>query len=285
MAESQPLVSVVIPAYNAEHYIAQAIDSVLAQTYNNIEILVAYRDSADNTRSAIESYLAAGKIILVHQSGKGLSNGRNVAIARARGEFIAFLDVDDLFLPEKIAKQVDYLLAHPKCDACYVGIRHFRDDDVATLLQLNYVYYSGDDVLPNLLRKSFIAPSTVMVRRKTIDRIGLFDETLRRSEDWEYWARLVQRGAVFCFIPEFLAKIRLHADSMSSGWNSKREERETNIKILNGLRARMPVEERRRVGIDRAIFRQRAQLWYIYVGNYVPPLQWLHQWIQQRRFQ
>jgi glycosyltransferase involved in cell wall biosynthesis len=279
-----PLVSVIIPAYKAEPYITDAIESVLAQTYQPIEILVAYRDSSDGTKAILDRYATAKKITIVHQEGKGLSNGRNGAIKHARGEFVALLDADDLFLPTKIEAQVGYLTAHPECDACYVDIRHFKDHNLTALLELQYTYYSGDAVLPNLLKKNFIAPSTVMLRRTIMDRAGLFDEALTRSEDWEYWLRLIRNSAMICFLSQTLGRIRLHSDSMSSGWRSKLEERKTNIHILKNLRAQLPFEHCRPADIDRAIFRQQMQLWYIYLGIYFPPLQWLHQRIQNNRF-
>ncbi len=282
-SEGKPLVSIIIPAYNAAHYIAQAIDSALTQTYTNIEIIVAHRDSGDGTMAILEPYIAKKTIIYLAQDGKGLSNARNVAIRHARGEFITLLDADDIFLPERVAKQVEYFLAHPKCDVCYAPSWYFTDSKPKDLLKLNYAYYSGDAVLSHLLNRNFIAPSNVMLRRSVIDRAGFFNENLRRSEDWEYWLRLTHQGAQFCFIPDILGKLRIHADSMSYSWTAKMEERKINLGILNELRAVMSLEERRRVRIDRAIFRHRVLFWYTSVGNHFLPLQWLHRWIQRNR--
>lgn len=283
MSESQPLVSVIIPAYNAAPYIAQAIDSVLAQTYPHIEILVAYRQSSDGTETVLQPYIATQKIICLTQEGRGLSNARNVAIRQARGEYIALLDADDLFLPERIVAQVEYFRTHPNCDVCYVDAWHFMHEQPEALLKLNYVYYSGGVTLLHLLRKNFIAPSTVMLRRSVIDRAGFFSEELRRSEDWEYWMRLAHRGAQFCFIPKVLGKIRLHADSMSYSWAAKMDERAVNLRILQSLSREILPEERRSLGMDRAIWYHRLLFAYTYSGNYFSPLQWLHRWIQRNR--
>src|ERR1700722_15750951 len=143
MSESQPLVSVIIPAYHAAPYIAEAIDSVLGQTYQHIEIIVVHRDSGDGTDAVLKPYLSKKAILYIEQEGKGLSNARNLGIRRAHGEFIALLDADDIFLPEKIEKQVGYFEKHPHCDVCYSGAWHFMDGKPDMLLKLNYTYYSG----------------------------------------------------------------------------------------------------------------------------------------------
>ena len=116
MSKENPLVSVIIPAYNVAPYVAAAIDSVLAQTYQPIEIIVVEGNSKDGTRAVLEPYIEKKLITYLHQEGKGLSNARNIGIRQAKGEFVALLDADDIFLPEKIEKQVGYLIAHPDCD-------------------------------------------------------------------------------------------------------------------------------------------------------------------------
>jgi glycosyltransferase involved in cell wall biosynthesis len=283
MATEQPLVSVVIPAYNVGPYIAQAIDSVLAQTYTHTEIIVVAGKSTDNTLLALEPYINKKLIAYIEQPGRGLSNARNLGIRAAHGEFIALLDADDIFLPHKLEQQVGYLMTHPDCDVCYCDIWHFRNDAPEKLLKLNYIYYSGSAVFPNLLKKNFIAPLTVALRRSAIDHVGLFDETYLRSEDWEYWVRLAYHGAGFYFLPEILAKSRIHPGSMSSGWHVKAEEKQTALRIFESLNTEMSPQERRRYHMGIVLFRHRLKLWSIYVGNYFPPLQWLHRWIQQNR--
>jgi len=283
MPEERPLVSIIIPAYNVASYVRDAIDSALAQTYKNIEIVVVNDGSTDATAEVLEPYRESGKIIYIFQKNRGLSGARNTGIRVAKGEFVALLDSDDIFLPEKIEKQVGYLLAHPDYDVCYCDVWHFRDDAPEKMLKLNYAYYSSDAVFPNLLKKNFILPLSMVMRRSAIVRAGLFDETYRRSEDWECWVRLAYRGSKFYFLPEILGKCRIHPGSLSHGWSVKAGEKETTLRIFETLRQKMSPEERRRYHMNRVVFRHRLKLWCTYFGNYIPPLQWLYRWLQQNR--
>ena len=151
------------------------------------------------------------------------------------------------------------------------------------MLKLNYTYYSGDAVFPSLLKKNFIAPLTVVLRRSIIDRVGFFDETYPRSEDWEYWVRLGYHGATFYFLPEILAKSRIHPGSMSSGWQVKTEEKKTTLDIFEALNARMSAGERKKYHMGVVLFWHRVRLWYTYIGNHFPPLQWYYAARQRKR--
>lgn len=279
----QPLVSVVIPAYNAAAYIAEAIDSVLAQIYKNIEIIVVEGDSTDGTKSVLNPYIEKKLITYMRQDGKGLANARNNAIRASHGDFIALLDADDVALPEKIEKQVGYLQSHPTCDICYCDFWYFNHAAPEKMLKLNYHYYSGAEVFPNLLKKNFIAPSDVVFRRSIMDRIGLFDENYRRTEDWEYWVRLAHHGASFCFLPEILTKIRITPSSMSQVQSGQIADKTMELRIFTTLRDKMSEEERRRYHMGSVIFRHRFKLWCMYLVNDVPPLQWIYRWLQRNR--
>src|SRR3989344_3204500 len=110
--QKNKIVSVIIPAYNAGHYLGEAIESALAQTYPAVEIIVVDDDSTDNTQEIAHWYSAERNIIYIHQENKGLSAARNAGIHAAQGEYIALLDSDDIFLPSKIERQVAYLESH-----------------------------------------------------------------------------------------------------------------------------------------------------------------------------
>ena len=111
---NNPLVSIVIPAWNAERYIKEAVDSALNQTYPSTEVIVVDDGSIDGTRAILEPYLATKRIIYIYQVNKGLAGARNTGIRAASGEYIALLDSDDLFLPQKIEKQALVLKEHPE---------------------------------------------------------------------------------------------------------------------------------------------------------------------------
>jgi glycosyltransferase involved in cell wall biosynthesis len=283
MAQEQPLVSVIIPTHNSAKYIKEAVDSVLAQTYSPIEILIGDGHSKDGTREILEPYIKKDLVSFFYQEGKGPGDGRNAALKHAKGEFVAFLDSVDIFLPTKIERQVAYFQAHPECDVCYCKPNHFYDDAPEKLLTLDYTYYSGADVLPHLLRRNFIAPSMLMARRSAVLRTGLFSEIHLRSEDWEYWVRLAYRGAVFGFLPETLLKIRVHRGSYSDGWEAKSAEKKISLRIFGELYRAMSHKERWRYHMGTLFFEHRAKLWYTYLGNHFPPLQWLPQWLLKNR--
>lgn len=277
----QPLVSVIIPTYNAASYIREAVDSALAQTYQNFEVIVVDDGSTDNTAEVLAPYIKEKKIIYIHQENKGLPAARNTAIKASHGEFVALLDSDDIFLPNKLERQVSYLMQHPECGVCYCEFTHFYEENPKKLFRLNYKYYSGDDVFPNLLRMNFIGPLGVVLRRSEMDRVGLFNETYRRSEDWEYWLRLARHGVRFEHLPEVLAKYRMRKTSMSSDWSSEIQRKATTLRFIEATNAAMTPAERQRYGMPAILRMHRGKLWYAYVGTHFPPFRWLRTWRQK----
>ena len=151
---NNPIVSVIIPAYNVEKYIRNAIDSVLGQTYKDIEIIVVDDGSTDGTKKSLEPYIKDNKIIYLYQNNRGLSGARNSGIKTAKGEYIALLDADDLFYPSKIEKQLIYMENNKDCDFCYCDVRFFKEEEPDNILKSHYKYYSGK-VLKNLFEANF----------------------------------------------------------------------------------------------------------------------------------
>ncbi len=279
----EPLTSIIIPAYNAGKYVGEAVESALAQTYPNIEIVVIDDGSTDDTSAVLRPYAERGAIVYVRQENRGLSGARNAGIRRARGEFIALLDSDDIFLPRKIERQVADLAAHPECGVSYCRAVHFYDGDPGRTFDIAYRYYSGGEVFPHLLRMNFINPLTVVLRRSAIERAGLFDESYRRSEDWEYWVRLAYAGIEFRYLPEALGRYRMRHDSLSYGWSSEVQRKETVVRIFESLNARMSPAERSRWGMRWILLRHRMKLWYAKAATWAPPLKWIQLWMQKRR--
>ena len=278
----QPLVTVVIPAYNAAAYIREAVDSALAQTYKNIEVIVVNDGSTDGTARIMEPYAREKKIVYIEQPNKGLSGARNTGIRSAKGEFIALLDSDDIFLPTKIERQIGYLLNHPQCGVCYCDLLHFYEEEPGKLLKLDYRYYSGDEVFSHLLHANFINPLSVVLRKSEIDRVGVFDESYRRSEDWEYWMRLVRHGVRFDHLPEVLAKYRMRKTSMSYDWKSEIQRKRTTLQIIESMNATMTPAERKKYDMLAILRMHHAKLWYAYAGTYFPPLRKILRWKQQK---
>lgn len=210
---SPPLVSVVIPAYNAATFVRMAVDSALSQTWTVREVIVIDDGSADNTGNMLATYGDA--IRVVTQPNGGLSNARNRGIREAAGTFVAFLDADDRWLPDKLARQVELMQQRPT-----VGF-----SSTCTLVETPDGSPSGRWDCPRvegaLLRTLFLrngsvpgSGSGVMVRRELFDEAGLFDESLRSLEDIDMWMRLAAVSDYAC-IEEPLTVIVKHPDSMS----------------------------------------------------------------------
>ena len=277
------LVSIIIPTYNAGKYIKETVDSALAQTYKNIEIIVVDDGSTDDTKNILAPYIETGKVQYVFQQNKGLSGARNAGIKIAKGEYIALLDADDIFLPEKIEQQVNHLEKNPGCDVSYCDLYHFWDEEPDKLLKLNYKYYSGAEVLPRLLEKSFIAPLTVVIRKSVFGRFGYFDENLKRSEDLDFYFRLAYGGAQICFLPQILAKLRMLKKGNLQSVESQPQVKLTILQVIQNLNDKMTLEDRQKYHTAFYLkkYRLKVALAYLMVGNkqeaknYMPFWVWL----------
>jgi glycosyltransferase involved in cell wall biosynthesis len=190
-----PRVSVVIPAFNAERTLARAVDSVLAQqgVEDTAEIIVCDDGSTDRTAEVLEQY--GDRLVVVRQENRGRGAARNACLARARGEFIAFLDADDKWVPRRLAIGLNAALTHPDCDVFY-GNALVMDGAGTIYRAMNGEWHVGHSgwVFPYLLRHNFVPLPTVLVRRTAVDAAGWFDESLRRSQDLEWLLRLSVRS-------------------------------------------------------------------------------------------
>lgn len=223
LTESRPQISVVIPAYNSEAFIRQAIQSVLAQSYTNHEIIVVDDGSSDDTQSVLGEFGARIKCLC--QPNRGCSAARNAGILAARGEFICFLDADDEWVPEKLELQAAFMERHPE-----VGLLFADEDEIEaksgavlcrSLVGRSPFYpdilkgQAKGDAFSKLIIENFIPTSTVMIRRECFFRSGIFDETLRVSEDRDLWSRIAATFAV-AFLPQTLGRKRVHPRNISS---------------------------------------------------------------------
>jgi glycosyltransferase involved in cell wall biosynthesis len=208
----QPTVTVVIPAFNAERTIAHTLRSVLGQTFGDLEILVVDDGSLDGTVQAAAS-IADGRIRVLTQTNGGAASARNAGITAARGEFVAFLDADDLWLPHKLERQVSLLRANPPADAVQTSA-YFVDDELH-LLSVETCVDAGDDLARCLQFLNLPAfCSAVMVRRATLFEIGMFDRGLVILEDWDLALRLARRNGLRS-LAEPLVLYRVHPGNRS----------------------------------------------------------------------
>lgn len=216
MDSIRPTVSVIIPAYNAERWIGEAIASVLSQTYRELEIIVVDDGSSDATCRIVKDY--GDSVIYLHKSNGGQGSARNTGILNATGQYIAFLDADDAWLPTKLEVQMKVLGGNSDLQWVYSDALVFEG---VTGRQL---YVMGDKtkmqfggVLRPLLLHDFIPSSTPVVKRAVFDHVGLFDEalSLRGVEDWDMWLRIAARCEVG-FVNQPLVRYRVHATSTTS---------------------------------------------------------------------
>lgn len=211
----EPLVSVVIPAFNAGKYIGDALGSIVSQSYVNHEIIVVDDGSTDNTESLInENYPS---VRLMRQRNLGPAAARNKGIINSKGKYIAFLDADDVWLPEKLEKSVKALEADSAAalvysGRCWVG-EYLQPIDIKDKPE----FYSGD-VYYELFMGNFISTTSVVVVRKSVfDELGLFneDQQLRVCEDYEMWLRIADRFPIRS-ISQALVLYRLHTSNTHS---------------------------------------------------------------------
>jgi glycosyltransferase involved in cell wall biosynthesis len=207
-----PKVSVIMPVYNGERYIVSAIESVLAQTYKNFEIVIVNDGSTDNSREKLSAYRQLPFVQYIEQDNRGVAAARNTAIRKATGELIAFLDQDDLWLPEKLDIQVDYLRQHTDVPLVHANLGHINENGEP--IQVIW----PTDVEGSCFRELFlwnrIAVPTVVVRRQCLSEVGLFNENLAGSDDYDMWLRIAQRFPIGR-IARVLALYRFHGKNVS----------------------------------------------------------------------
>ena len=232
------LVSVIIPCFNHEDYISETINSVLDQSYSNIELIVVDDGCTDGSRAILENY--GSTISLLEHSGrvnKGQSAAINISLKSASGEFIAILDSDDLFCPTKIEKQVAYLTNHPDVGAVYSNGMNIKADGTPmyTLYPEGKQPIIGPD--PVLENCAYNLPSNTLVRKSVFDKAGFLDESLRSAQDHDMAIRVAEVAPVG-YINEVLWAYRRHDASIS---HTRTLERWINgFKILDAAVKRYP---------------------------------------------
>lgn len=210
-----PMVSVLIPAYNVAAFIGAAVESALTQTLSDIEVIVVNDGSEDDTRQILEPY--QDRLIYHEQANRGLAGARNAALTRATGRYIALLDGDDYWAPNRLELMVSALEADPQagwatCDSYLVRDGH----------PTNQTWYSRapgwgfrtDDQDYWITQHNFVNIHT-LIRSELFERHGRFDESLRSAEDWDLWIRFLFGGERVALVPEPLAYYRLRPGSLS----------------------------------------------------------------------
>ncbi|HJD55965.1 MAG TPA: glycosyltransferase [Rickettsia endosymbiont of Pyrocoelia pectoralis] len=206
-----PTVSVIIATYNRDKFIGEAVQSILNQTYKDFEIIIVDDGSNDSTKEIIAS-LKDPRINYYYQENKGRSKARNKALELARGKYITFLDSDDLYLPNKLEIQVDYM--EKNSDIYMIYTSAYCIDEVGNSLKHKYEAKTSGRIYKDI---AFFVPvtitlPTVMVRREVFEKAGNFDEVMYRFEDTDMWRRISKHYEIGA-ISEFTCKLRTHSDN------------------------------------------------------------------------
>lgn len=257
---TRPTVSVIIPSYNYAHLIAQTLESVRSQSYEEWECIVVDDGSTDNTEEVVAFYSKQDpRIRFIHQSNQRQAAARNTGIKNSAGAYLHFLDADDLIEPRKLELQVAYLEQHPEVDITYSGVRYFTRDNLSErLLSRQYSSWedaglwmpeisgAGKSILPSLLRNNIMVVNSPLIRRRAVDQVGLFDVGLTPVEDWDYWIRCAAKGLTFRFDDFEEARALVRAHQLSSSKDQRRMLRAT-LRMRKKLAALLVDEEMRQL--------------------------------------
>lgn len=228
-------VSIIIRAYNRGYIIGDAIRSALSQTYRNYEILIVDDGSTDNTRQIVEDFSNDRIRYLCHEQNRGVGAACNTGISAATGDFVAFLDSDDLWKPTYLERQIAFFLAHPEVNAVFSDVEIIEASrSIPSLIALMHCFqkllgnhrqtkeriFTSREMYLCLLEEVPIKPTALVIRRDIISKAGLFDETWRSGEDWEFLLRL-SRIARFGYIEDSLAVQRRTPDATHLKWKEQ----------------------------------------------------------------
>ncbi len=233
MTEKNPTVSVVIPTYNRAYIINQTIQSVLAQTYPDFELILVDDGSRDNTQEVVNKFNDSRIRYIQHERNAGVSAARNTGIEAARGEYIAFLDSDDEWLPEKLEKQLKlFQQSEPQVGAIYTWLCFINEhNEVKRVRNPEHRGFLGENLLyANLLG----TPSTMIVKRECFDKGVRFDSRLRCSEDWDLYLKLAQHYE-FEVVPEVLVQYRDYHHKANRATTNRRATTNSQVVIEGHL--------------------------------------------------
>ncbi len=204
----QPLVSVVIPAYNAAPYLEAAVKSLQAQTYPNLHIIIV-NDGSSDTTAEVADRLAAhdARLEVIHKANAGVSAARNDALRAVKGDYVCFLDADDAYLPQKVEKQVQFLEAHPELDLVYSD--NYNGDEHLCPVGAAVSNHPPVPFKQAFMYRNWFSPIAPLLRASLVKKVGLFDASLHGGEDWDYWIRALEHTD-FGYIAEPLGIYRHH---------------------------------------------------------------------------
>lgn len=305
MSEHQPLVSIFMPVYNQEHFIAEAVESAMNQTYSNVEIVIGDDCSTDRTWEIIDSYRRANseKIIAFrNKENLGVSGNCNEVLSRCKGEFIIFHAGDDVLLPEKVEKQVSLMLSSTSCILCHHRVEVFDsasgfiiDSGKQASRDIRGLQGDARAVLENYVKRGAgIVGQSVMIRRASISKIGYRNDLL--NSDFVFWVDVLANnlGNVL-YIDEVLSRYRKHGNSITSQEGVLYMDMEKSLSLIASkyeFLARSAAKQKGRIRYQKAIYlidqgeyriARRLLLEHVSYGvhSWKWLLWWSYSWIRQ----
>jgi glycosyltransferase involved in cell wall biosynthesis len=209
-----PRVSVLLPTYNRAHFLIEAIQSVLRQSLVDLELIVVDDGSSDETQAAV-SHIADPRVRLLRQDHRGTATALNTGLAAARGQYIARIDDDDVWLPHLLATEVAVLDAHPEVGLVYGRCEMMAADGSPTVGGRGFPLKFPEDSFRSLLYADYTVSITSIIRRACFDRVGAWDQSILLSEDWDMALR-VARHYPPRFVDDIVARVRRHAGNSTS---------------------------------------------------------------------
>ncbi|MFW6096863.1 MAG: glycosyltransferase [Chloroflexota bacterium] len=254
--ERRPRVTVIIPTFNRSAWLKEAVYSVANQTFTNIELIVADDGSDDDTPEIVSQFPYPVRHLRLAHSGRP-SVVRNRALDASRGDLVAFLDDDDLWVPEKLEEQVALFERRPQLDFVYCDARAVNAAGQLSGPLLSPPQKQPERLFDALLASCFIYPSTIMASRQRLLAAGGFDESLPIVEDYDLWLRLAYQGRAG-FVPASAVTVRRHEQGISA--RRRRQTAEGTIRVLTRVWRDMQLTGRQRLLLRRSLARSHTHL-------------------------
>jgi glycosyltransferase involved in cell wall biosynthesis len=230
-----PLISCIVPVFNGERYLGETLDSILAQTYRPIEVIVVDDGSTDSTRGVVSSY--GDRVRYFWQPNAGPPYARNTGLNSAQGEFVAFLDADDLWHPEKLARQMARFEARPELDLCVTHLQRFWIPQLKKERK-RFQNHRFAEVLPGYVTQ------TLLARRSLFDSVGNFNTSRRVGDPLDWFLRASEQGAIIELLSDLLVYQRMHENNLSVELGTRRMTASMQNAILDVVKASL---DRRRL--------------------------------------
>jgi len=244
MSSAHDLVSIIVPSCNMAQFLPDAVQSALAQSYPNLEVLIVDDGSTDDTPQVVRQWEGNARVRVHRQANAGLSDARNQGIALTRGPFVALLDADDIWATEKLSRQMSLFKGRPEVGVVYSDFQLM--DRAGTALPRGPVHMHRGWVSGALLIENFVPASSAVVRRECFERYGGFDTKLRTGEDYDMWLRLSPHFQ-FDFVAEPPIRYRIGGWQMSKDYRARYE---TGIRTMQNFLDKNPDV------VDRAVVRR-----------------------------